>query len=82
MLLFFNYLLNSFVVVEVKNALLKPQDIGQVEFYTKLIDRKLKQSHHNPTIGLIMVKKKNKLVMEYSTLKDNLFITSFNLINN
>ncbi len=81
-MLFFNYLLNSFVVIEVKNALLKPQDIGQVEFYTNLIDRKLKQSHHNPTIGLIMVKKKNKLVMEYSTLKDNLFITSFNLINN
>ena len=81
-MLFFNYLLNSFIVVEVKNTLLKSQDIGQVEFYTKLIDNKLKQSNHNPTIGLIMVKKKNKLVMEYSTLKDNLFITSFNLINN
>ncbi len=81
-MLFFNYLLNSFIVVEVKNALLKPQDIGQVEFYTNLIDRKLKQSNHNPTIGLIMVKKKNKLVMEYSTLKDNIFITSFNLVNN
>ena len=81
-LLFFNLEINAYVVVEVKNALLKPQDIGQVEFYTNLIDRKLKQSNHNPTIGLIMVKKKNKLVMEYSTLKDNIFITSFNLVNN
>ena len=80
-LLFFNYKLNCFVVVEVKNKEVLPKDIGQIEFYTKLIDDGIKEKYNNKTIGIIIVKKKNKLVMDYCTSKDNIYLTTFKIIN-
>ena len=80
-LLFFIYKLNCFVVVEVKNKEVLPKDIGQIEFYTKLIDDGIKEKYNNKTIGIIIVKKKNKLVMDYCTSKDNIYLTTFKIIN-
>ena len=64
-LLFYNYLLNSFIVVEVKTRALKTQDIGQLEFYVGYVENNIKKSYHNKTIGILIVKKKNKFVIEY-----------------
>ena len=79
-LLFFNYEINSFVVVEVKTREFKPEDIGQLNLYINYIDKKIKKNHHNKTIGILIVKKKNKLVIEYITNKDNLYLTTYKLI--
>ena len=74
-LLFFNYLINSFVVVEVKTRELKHTDIGQLQFYVNYIDKNIKKNNHNKTIGLLIVKKKNTFVIEYTTSNDILITT-------
>lgn len=77
-LLFFNVELNSYVVVELKTRESKPQDIGQLEFYVHLVDKHLKKKNHNKTIGLLIVKKKDKYILEYTTNKE-IFITTYEL---
>ena len=78
-LLFFNYQLNSFVVVEVKTKEYHPKDIGQLEFYVDYVDKNIKLSNHNKTIGLLIVRKKNKYVIEYVTNKD-IYVTTYELV--
>ena len=79
-LLFFNVELNSYIVVELKTREALPKDIGQLEFYTHLIDKHLKKNNHNKTIGLLIVKKKDKYILEYTTNKD-IFITTYKIKN-
>ena len=66
-LLLFNYKYNSFVVVELKVTELKKEYIGQVEIYMNYIDKNVKEIFNNKTIGLIICKKDNKYVIEYSS---------------
>ncbi len=77
-LLFFNIKLNAYVVVEVKTRALKPQDIGQLEFYVNYIQNYIKENNHNKTIGILIVKKKNKFVIEYTTNPD-VYVTTYML---
>ena len=77
-LLFFNYELNSFVVVEVKNRIFHKEDIGQLQFYTNYVNSNIKKYNHNNTLGLLVVKEKDDYVIKYVTNKD-LFITTFKL---
>ena len=79
-LLFFNYLINAFVVVEVKTRELQHYDISQLEFYVKFVDKNIKRDNHNKTIGLLIVKKKNKFVIEYTT-SDDILVTTYALDN-
>ena len=68
-LLLFNYIYNSFVVIELKVTELKKEHIGQIEFYINYIDKNIKTINQDKTIEIILVKKNNKLVLEYSTDK-------------
>ena len=77
-LLFFNINLNSYIVIELKTREFKPQDIGQLELYVNYIDKNIKLSNHNKTIGILIVKKKDKYVIEYVTNKE-VFITTYKL---
>ena len=77
-LLFYNYKLNAFIVVEVKTRALKPQDIGQLEFYVSYVDNNIKEDNHNKTIGVLIVKKNNKYVIEYTTSND-IYVTTYML---
>ena len=78
-LLFFNYWLNSFVVVEGKTKEYNPKDIGQLKFYVDYVDKNIKLSSHNKTIGLLIVKKKNKYVIEFVT-NDDIYVTTYELV--
>ena len=78
-LLFFNINLNSYIVIELKTKEFKPQDIGQLELYVNYVDKNIKLSNHNKTIGILIVKKKDKYVIEYVTNKD-IFITTYKLV--
>ena len=64
-ILLFNYKLNCFIVVELKLRNLKKEDKAQIEFYMKLIDAKVKESHHNKTVGIIISKESNDFIVNF-----------------
>ena len=66
-LLLYNYVYNSFVVVELKVTELKKEHIGQIEVYMNYIDKNIKNINQDKTIGLIICKKNNKFVLGYSS---------------
>ena len=66
-LLLFNYKYNCFVVIELKVTELKKQDIGQIQVYMNYIDENVKELNQNKTIGIILVRKNNQYIIEYSS---------------
>ena len=68
-LLLFNIEYNCYVVIELKINELKKQDIGQIEIYMNYINTNLKKVYHGKTIGIILCKKDNKFIIEYSSDK-------------
>ena len=68
-LLLFNYEYNCFVVVELKVTELKKEHIGQIEVYMNYIDKTIKSINQDKTIGIIIVRKNNKFIMEYCSDK-------------
>ena len=74
-LLFFNYKLNAFIVVEVKTRKIKHTDIGQLKFYVNYVEDNIKDINHNKTIGLLIVKENDKYVIKYTTSNDILVTT-------
>jgi predicted nuclease of restriction endonuclease-like (RecB) superfamily len=68
-LLLFNYEYNCFVVVELKVTELKKEHIGQIQIYMNYIDENLRKTYHDKTIGLIICKRNNEYIIEYSSDK-------------
>jgi predicted nuclease of restriction endonuclease-like (RecB) superfamily len=65
-LLFFNYNLNCFVVFELKAGDFKSEYAGKLNFYVNIIDAQIKMPGHNPTIGVLLCKTPNDMVVKYS----------------
>jgi len=80
-LVFYNYILKCFVVIDLKTGKLTYQDIGQIDFYVRLFDDKLKQPDDNPTIGIVLCADKDESMVKYSVLADNenLFASKYKL---
>lgn len=70
-LVFYNRLLHSFVIIDLKIGKLKHQDIGQMQMYVNYYDREIKTANENPTIGIILCKEKDDFVIEYTLPQDN-----------
>lgn len=70
-LVFYNRLLKSFVVIDLKIGELKHQDIGQMMMYVNYFDRFEKTEEENSTIGIILCKDKSKALVELTLPKDN-----------
>ena len=66
-LLLYNINYNCYVVIELKVTELKKEHIGQIQIYMNYIDKNLKRIDQDKTIGLIIVKKDNKYLIEYSS---------------
>ena len=64
-LLFFSFKLNCYIVLELKAREFDPKDIGQLQMYLMLANKKIKQENHNPTIGIIVCRGKSRTVVEY-----------------
>ena len=64
-LLLYNIEFNCYVVVELKVIELKKEHIGQIEVYMNYIDKNIKKITQNETVGIIIVKKSNELILEY-----------------
>lgn len=65
-LLFYHLKLRCYVVIELKTGDFKPEHLGQLGFYLTAIDRQVKAPEDQLTIGLLLCKSKNKLVVEYA----------------
>ena len=70
-LVFYNYLLKCFVLIDLKIGKLTHQDIGQMDSYVRLYEDLHKVEGDNPTIGLILCSEKNETIARYSVLKEN-----------
>ena len=68
-LLLFNYEFNCFVVIELKVTELKKQYIGQIQIYMDYIDKNIRKSYHDKTIGIIICKRNNEYIIEYCSNK-------------
>ena len=69
-LVFYNFKLKCFLLVDLKLGKLKHQDIGQMDTYVRLYDEQRKGSDDNPTIGLVLCSEKSEAVVKYSVLAD------------
>jgi len=70
-LVFYNYLLQCFVVIDIKSAKLTHQDIGQLDMYVRMFDTIEKTENDNPTIGILLCADTDNVVAKYSVLNDN-----------
>ncbi|MCQ2271934.1 MAG: PDDEXK nuclease domain-containing protein [Bacteroidales bacterium] len=70
-LVFYNYILKCFVIVELKNHALTHQDIGQLDMYVRMYDDLKKRTDDNPTIGILLCTETDKTIARYSVLNEN-----------
>ena len=70
-LVFYNYILKCFVILELKTEKLTHQDIGQLDMYVRMYDDLKKQENDNPTIGLLLCTETDRTIIKYSVLNDN-----------
>ena len=80
-LVFYNYLLKCFVLIDLKTGKLTHQDIGQMDFYVRYYENKIRTETDNPTIGIILCSEKNETIVKYSVLNENkrLFASKYKL---
>lgn len=69
-LVFYNFKLKCFLLIDLKVGKLNHQDVGQMDTYVRMYDQLKKQTDDNPTIGLILCSQKSEAVAKYSVLAD------------
>ena len=70
-LVFYNYLLKCFVVIDLKTKKLSHADIGQMDMYVRMFDALKRGEDDNPTIGIILCSEKDETIVKYSILKES-----------
>jgi len=81
-LVFFNRLLQCFVLIDLKIGSVTHQDLGQMQMYVNYYDRKVKLATENPTVGILLCKEKNNAVVEMTLPEDNtqIFASKYELV--
>ena len=81
-LVFYNYLLKAFVLVDLKVGKITHQDVGQMDMYVRMYDELKRTEGDNPTIGILLCSQTDKDIARYSILKGNeqLFASKYKLI--
>ena len=69
-LVFYNFKLKCFLLIDLKLGKLKHQDVGQMDTYVRLYDEQRKGADDNPTIGLVLCSEKSEAIVKYSILAD------------
>jgi predicted nuclease of restriction endonuclease-like (RecB) superfamily len=70
-LVFYNRILRSFVLIDLKIGELKHQDLGQMQMYVNYYDREMRLEDENKTIGIVLCQNKSDLVVEYTLPENN-----------
>ena len=81
-LVFFNRLLQCFVLVDLKIGDITHQDLGQMQMYVNYYDRVVKLPTENPTVGILLCKEKNDAVVKMTLPQDNtqIFASQYELV--
>lgn len=80
-LVFYNYILKCFVLVDLKTSKITHQDVGQMDMYIRMYDELKKAKDDNPTIGLVLCSETDEDIAKYSILHGNekLFASKYKL---
>lgn len=80
-LVFYNYLLRCFVLIDLKTDKITHQDVGQMDMYVRMFDELIKKPDDNPTLGIVLCSETDADIARYSILKGNeqLFATKYKL---
>lgn len=70
-LVFYNYLLKCFVLVDLKTTPITHQDVGQMDMYVRIYDERVRGESDNPTIGIVLCSETDEDIARYSVLHDN-----------
>ena len=78
-LVFYNFILKCFVLIELKTEKMTHQDIGQLDMYVRMFDDLEKQEGDNPSIGILLCTETDKTIAKYSVLNESqqLFAAKF-----
>lgn len=78
-LVFYNFMMKCFVIIELKTNKITHQDIGQLDMYVRMYDDLKKRKDDNPTIGILLCTETDKTIAKYSVLNgnDQLFATKY-----
>lgn len=80
-LVFYNYILKCFVLIDLKNDKITHQDVGQMDMYVRMYDELKKREDDNPTIGIVLCEETDEDIARYSILHGNeqLFASKYKL---
>ena len=80
-LVFYNYILKCFVLIDLKTNKITHQDVGQMDMYVRMYDELKKSKDDNPTIGILLCSETDEDIAKYSILKGNehLFASKYKL---
>ena len=79
-LVFYNRLLQCYVIIDLKAAELRHQDLGQMQMYVNYFDRYVKTDYEKPTVGILLCKKRDSSIVELTLPEDsNIYASEYNL---
>ena len=80
-LVFYNYILNCFVLIDLKTNAPTHKDIGQMDMYRRMFDKRVKKKTDNPTLGIVLCSELDEDVVRYSILAESeqLFVSKYKL---
>jgi len=70
-LVFYNFILKCFVLIDLKTERITHQDVGQMDMYVRMYDEKERNEGDNPTVGIVLCSETDKDIARYSILKGN-----------
>ena len=78
-LVFYNYILKCFVLIDLKTSVIEHQDVGQMDMYVRMYDERKRGKDDNPTIGILLCDDTDEDIARYSVLHDNdhLFMSKY-----
>lgn len=80
-LVFYNFILKCFVLIDLKTQKISHQDVGQMDMYVKMFDELIKNKEDNPTLGVILCSDSDEDVVKYSIISESnqLFMSKYKL---
>ena len=80
-LVFYNFILKCFMLIDLKVGKLTYQDIGQMDFYTRYFEENIRTETDNPTIGIVLCTERDNTIVKYSVMNDSnqLFASKYKL---